>query len=344
MKKYLLSSLLLVALNSNVMAESLIDEKPIPVTTAPIKSIAIYPINDIPATAISNNASTMSAEIKGLVTSLPLNVGEEAKAGETLVKIACEDYKALLSHAISEEDALKADLELSEWQLARTKKLLTDNNVSKELHAKFVADLKRVKAKLISQKSMITNAKKQVSRCNVVAPYDGIIIDRIANIGEYVTPGTKLIKIVDTQNMEVESLMHVNEIPLLNKAKGLNFNFNGINYPVKLRAIVQNQDTQSRTQLIRLSFLDELPLPGAAGRLLWTANFPAIPAEYIRQVGYMLGIFVAKGNHAKFIPLPNAIEGQPVIIEEVPSYDIIVDGRYSISDGSLINIQNLKKQ
>lgn len=344
MKKSLLISLLLVALNNNALASTkLVDEKPTPVTVATLDELAIFPINNVPASAISENSSTLSSEIHGLVASLPVKVGEKVTKGQVIATLECEDYNLILQQAEAEKKALEAKAQFSEWQLARTKKLATQNNASQESLHQYEAELKELASRLISQEAKISNAQNNIGRCKIVAPYDSIVVARHANIGEYVTPGTKLVHVVDTINLEVESLLHVTEIELITEADAIKFTTTEGDYPVVIRSIVQSQDPTSRTQLIRLRFKDSQPLPGTPGRLVWSSNQPALPAEYLRQLGYKLGIYVANGNHAKFIHLTNAVEGQPVVIQDALPYKIIVDGRYAITDGSLIDIQNLKK-
>src|SRR5690606_32418994 len=101
---------------------------------------------------------------------------------------------------------------------------------------------------------------------------------------EYVIPGTKVIDMVDTEHLEVEAQLHEKELVQLQETNSIIFSASDQTFPVQVRAIVPSRNPQSRTQTVRLLFSKNVPLPGTPGRLVWSSERPAIPAEYVRQI------------------------------------------------------------
>ncbi len=102
-------------------------------------------------------------------------------------------------------------------------------------------------------------------------------------------------------------------------------------------------DSRQRTQELRLTFPEQLPPPGAAGRLLWQASQPHLPAELLvrRQQGeaWKLGVMVAVDGTAVFYPTDNAIEGQPFATDLPQDSMIITDGRLLVREGQAVSLR-----
>jgi hypothetical protein len=50
-----------------------------------------------------------------------------------------------------------------------------------------------------------------------------------------------------------------------------------------------------------------------------------------------LGVFVANGNKATFVPLPLAQEGRPAPADLAPDAAVITTGRYQLQDGQAVS-------
>ncbi len=313
------------------------------VTVKKFSEIAIYPTNNVPAKVISLNESILSAEITGRITELPFKVGDTVNKQQILAKFQCGDYEFKLQQATAQEKAISEEIQLTRWQLTRTKKLAKMNNVSEELVQKHTATLKKLEANLELQKSAINDARHTINKCTLLAPFAGVITEKFAHIGEYLSPGKQVMKLLDTSTVELESHVTANETTGLQAAMSLNFVTDNKIYPAKIRSVVASRSPTSGMQVVRLQFNDLFPLPGTFGRLEWHSNKPSIPTEYIRQIGNELGFFMIDNNDlAQFIILDDAIEGQPAAITSNISVDakMIVGGRYAVKDGSHVKIQN----
>ena len=161
--------------------------------------------------------------------------------------------------------------------------------------------------------------------------------------GEYVVPGTKIVQLINTQEVELDAKVHSIEIPPIREANTNNllfFKVNDVEFPVKVRSIVPSKDPKTKTQTIRFVFVANKPIPGSSGRLLWRSLHPQIPPEYVQHIGEKFGIYIVKNDKASFYELSNAIEGRHVTVNPNFNYPIIVEGRYNVKEGHKIKIVN----
>lgn len=315
----------------------------IPVTIKDLHEIAIYPENSIPAEVISLQDSVISAEIAGSITEIKTQVGTEVTKDSTIAKIECTDYEATYKKIDANLEGIRADIELTKWQLARNKRLAQKSNISQEKIQQLTASLSKLEANLDAETQSLASAKKNVARCNIKAPYSGLITSKYIHKGEYVTPGTKVVKLINTNEVELDAKVHTMEIKPISEANQNNllfFNTTGNEYQVKIRSIVPSQDPQTKTQTVRFMFLANRPIPGSSGRLLWRSQHPQIPPEYVQNINNKFGVFVIKAGKASFYELTNAIEGRHVTVDQDFNYPIIVEGRYNVQDGTKIKIVN----
>jgi hypothetical protein len=97
-------------------------------------------------------------------------------------------------------------------------------------------------------------------------------------------------------------------------------------------------ESRLRSYETRFAFQLESTAPGSAGRLRWISPQPHVPAEFlVQQDG--LGIFVVEDGRAVFIKLSGARAGRPAPVSEALDGDIILDGRFNLRDGDLVQIQ-----
>lgn len=313
------------------------------VTTQPIGQLTIFPKIEAPATAISLNDSIISAEINGIVEQLPFKVGETIKKGDILAHIACQEYELTAQQYNSLIEASKAKIKFTEWKLNRIKSLASDHNVSQEQLKELQSNLTSLSATLSSQEAQLNQAKLQIQRCDIRAPFEGVVVERLVDIGEMVTPGRQVMQLVDKSDLEVSAQLQADEIQKLQLAKTPVFVTKTAQYPVRLRSAVDVYNKPYRTQEVRCVFTQDKPLPGSVGRLVWHDSQPHLPAHLLSQNKGQFGIFVANNQKAEFLTIENAIEGRPIPLPLQLDSDIVIDGRYQLSDGSDISIKKPEK-
>lgn len=176
---------------------------------------------------------TVSAEANGRILDFTINEGEEVRKGTVvgaidsvqlfLSKLQLEQsIKAVASNKPdikTQISALQAQIEKQETEERRIKSLLKDNAATTKQLDDITSAIEVLKKQLNALQSTLTKnyssldaqssaldiqiaqLNDQLSKCRIVAPISGTILNKYAEAGELATLGKPLFKIGDTRNM-----------------------------------------------------------------------------------------------------------------------------------------------
>lgn len=324
--------------------------EPIPVRIQPFAELAIYPPLSAPATVVSDNHSRLSAEVQARIVDIPVQVGDSVAPGALLVRLDGRDFEVMQRQEAAALAVVEARLGLADYELQRARALSEQQAVSEQLLKQREAERGALLAERQGRQAAVAQARQQLDKTEIRAPFAALIIERIAQLGELAHPGTALLRIMDTQHLELAARLSTSQTADLAHNGPQNeqhneqrhsppvFESGGRRYPVSLRRIVPVLDTQARTQEARLRFTAHKPLPGATGRLLWSPTQAHLPAELLSQREGVPGVFVRAGDTARFIPIEGADLGRPAAVELDPQTAVITEGRYRLVDGDTIAV------
>ena len=313
----------------------------IAVSAKTVGQLLFYPQFSAPAEVLSKQDSFLSAQLSAQIEKIHVEVGDQVAVGDTLVELDCAIYEAQLNTQKAALGEIDVQLNLANDQYRRAKSLNDAGNLGEEGLQLRVTELEALQARRKVQEQQARVAQISVDRCVVTAPFAGVVTERSAQLGALAAPGSALIRLVQLAGPELSA-----RVPPAQNFVGqqiLSFEYLNQIYPAQLRVVLPVVDARQRTQEMRLAFPEELPPPGAAGRLLWQANQPHLPAELLvrRQQGeeWQLGVMLADGDTARFYPTSNAIEGQPFATDLPTEAQVITDGRLLVDDGEAISLR-----
>lgn len=136
--------------------------------------------------------STVSAQTAGEIVELPFDVNDFIPKGALIVRIDDTRQKAELDMAIATEAKAGARLKEAESNHKRNLRLIKENAVSKSQLDKSEADLLAARAQLELSGAALKQAHEQWEYTTVTAPYDGVVVERLVELGERVQVGTPL--------------------------------------------------------------------------------------------------------------------------------------------------------
>lgn len=312
----------------------------ISVKTTKLSEIAIYPERSAPATVISLNDSTISAQIEARVDTILANVGDIVEPGAVLAQLDCADYRLAHRQSVAKRKSLQEKYELAKRHLQRTRQLTLKESIAEEVLDRRNTDYKVLGAELEDAQTVIEMRQLDESRCQVRSPFRALVIEHSSAIGELVRSGTALVKILDIDNMEISAEVLSRDIQQIKDAQVLFFEHDNIRYPLSLRAVVQAINTTTRNREVRLIFSDSYALPGAAGRLSWRDQRTHIPHYLLVRREGQLGVFTAEGETARFNPMPQAQAGRANITTLPDNVDIVTEGHFALTEKVTIEITN----
>ena len=213
---------LLLVCASVVVAVVLYISRPEPVTVVPGERAALVDVAEVvlqdlripiqaQGTVTPHRETILVSEVSGKIMSVSpsFHAGGFVAAGDVLVKIDDRDYQANLLRAKaaveSAESALaqekgRAEVAYNEW-----KKLPKNAQRSQDATDLYLRkpQLEQAEAQLLSAEADLSKARDDLERTIIRAPYDSLIKEKRADLGQYVSPTTPLAAVFAVDYAEV---------------------------------------------------------------------------------------------------------------------------------------------
>jgi RND family efflux transporter MFP subunit len=232
------------------------DEEPAPAPDAPAVQTARGVLE--PA-----DEAILSSQLTALIEAMPLDAGDRFAAGDVLVAFDCAQYEAQRAQAQAMLQGAQAKLS-NQYALQRL-------NAGSQLEAQLAS------AESAQASAAVQEAEVAIARCTLAAPYDGRVVERMANAHEVAEPGTQLMSIVSDGPLHVTLLVPSPWLAWL--AEGQDFAFEvdetGGTHPATVTTIGARVDPVSQRIIVRGTFAEAPPdlLPGMSG----SAHFTRAP-------------------------------------------------------------------
>jgi hypothetical protein len=124
--------------------------------------------------------------------------GKIVRQGDVLIKADVRFYEYEVKVKKAELEAAKADLNFTDTNCKRYKKLAMVNSVSKKEYDLALADYLKAKAHLISAMSELQYSKLLLEECTIYAPYSGYVQEVFTRVGSWCNvdyPGLRLMRL-----------------------------------------------------------------------------------------------------------------------------------------------------
>lgn len=174
------------------------------VTVDTVSLIAVDGFVTQPATLITDDEVSISAEASGKIRSLNIELGTTVRKGQIIGHIDATENQQKLDAARLSISKLTSDYERSKVLLAGN---ATNANAVKD--AKYELDAKKLEA---------AQLQTQIDRANILASIDGVVTEKQKTAGEYITTGTVLATITNVKTLKAQ--VSVPESQILQIKKG----------------------------------------------------------------------------------------------------------------------------
>ena len=207
----------------------------------------------------------LAAGADGTVSEVAARVGDRVEAGALLVRLDTRLAKARVKAARSARTENRSDLEQAKRDGARAQSL--GGGIIPE--AEIERDVTRAQslgARGDRLRAAEREAKVQLGRHRVVAPFDGVIAARYVDPGDWVGPGDAVLELVDDQHTEVIVSVSAELIARVKQGDVARVGGPAGTIDAKVQGIVRALDTTTRTAKLRLVPEETPPwlLPGTS--------------------------------------------------------------------------------
>ncbi len=171
---------------------------------------------------------TLKARVTGDILATHPNwfVGGRVQKGETLVTIDPTDYQIALAEAEAQVAQAESDLQLEKGRqdvAAREWALLAPDGGGSQLDRTLALrkpQLAAAEARVEAARARRNRAAIDLERTRLLAPFNGIILDRGANIGDQATPQLALAQLAATDSCHIVTPVPVTRLPHLDLPQG----------------------------------------------------------------------------------------------------------------------------
>lgn len=164
----------------------------------------------------ASRRTDMAFEISGLMVAQHAREGAEVEAGESLAILEDSTLLARKKATLAEQRRVASELELAQLKETRQQDLRNSGAVSREAYDETRLRAKALAAQNDAVAAQLDSINIELAKTVLHAPYKGVISERFVDIGTVVSPGSPILRIVETGSSEahigvaVEVLEHLN--------------------------------------------------------------------------------------------------------------------------------------
>ena len=171
--------------------------------------------------------ATVRAKVAGELVAVTVREGESVKQGQVLAKIDLTEVQARVAARQADVEAAKAQLVWAEKNRGQQKALLDKSFISQSAFDNIQSNFDVAAAKLRSADAELVMVRKALGDAVLVAPFSGIVSQRLAQPGERVALDAKVVSIVDLSRLQLEASVPPAAIGQVKIGQALNFRVEG---------------------------------------------------------------------------------------------------------------------
>ncbi len=250
----------------------------LPLATATRADIAVR----VQATGVLEpiNPVDVKSKAQGMVTALPVEVGNKVKAGQLLVQIDPRDVKNAFDQSMGDDLVSTAALEQAIKDGARKDALFSRHVITMAEHDSSQSNVVSARADLQESRANLDLARQKLEDATVHAPIQGTIISRPVTTGTIITSatsatgGTTLMTVADLGSVRMR--VTIDEVEMANVRVGEpasvlvdafpDRTFDGVIEKIEPQAVV-TQGVTFFPVLVNISNEEGLLMPGMNGEV-----------------------------------------------------------------------------
>jgi membrane fusion protein (multidrug efflux system) len=281
-------------------------------------------------------AATLAAEKPGSVKTLIKEKGSDVTEGDLLVQIDPASWEQQVR--LAEVEAENAARDFQRWERLLPSGAVSTNDYDAILSRHRLAQVR------------LADAKLQLKRCAVRAPFAGRVDERLVELGEYVNEGQAVCRVVDTRRLKVETRVSEHDIASVSLGDMVTFSVASLgagSYSGRVSFVALEADPATHAYRVEIDVLKP---------------FGKLRSGMITEVGFMrqsgqpeisvplVAVVPHKGDHIAFVVVDDAAEQRVVRISRLAGEmavlqsglkagdKLVVQGQRLLRDGSPVKV------
>ncbi len=309
--------------------------------TLPTASVRVQKIEAATSSATEEVVGTVRAKVRatleakqsGRIAKLPINLGEQVRAGDLIAELDSAETAARLDQA-------EASLEQADRDWKRISTLFDQQSATR-------SERDTAEARLRVAKGSVAEAKAMAAYSRIVAPFDGVITKKWAEAGDLATPGKPLADLEDPRALQVELDVPEGLAASLKQGSEIVVTYNSGREETKatVRELAPAVDPITRSRRVKLDLNSEQLGPGQFVRAALPVGEQKslfIPREALLERGQLEIVFTVADSRARMhLVKTGRTAGEDVeILSGLNSGAVVVvSGHDQLSDGQPVEVK-----
>ena len=250
--------------------------------------------------------SRVASEVEGVVEDVKIEEGHHVKSNSSLVSLSSDILDTVISGTQADHEQVLVELEQAEKELRRREPLLKEGSVSEAAYDEYFFKSKRLRNRALTLQASLDRLLLEKEKKNITAPFNGIVMEKSVEKGEWVKIGGTVAIIADDSEVDVIVDVPAGMLQYLKSGREIEITTGDLKLKGKFVSFVPKGDVATRTfsVKIRLKNSNGLVEGMEARALLPTASrqesllIPrdALVAKFGKNV-----VFVVKEGKAKMV-------------------------------------------
>ncbi|RLA75773.1 MAG: acriflavin resistance protein [Epsilonproteobacteria bacterium] len=233
-------------------------------------------------TVISNNQKMIPARYMGYIKKVNFEVGDSVEREDVLFELESAEFDILESQAdlgleqaklmlIAFQSRVRA-IKKDKTNLKRNRKLFSKESFRMQMQDMSESS-ENATASLESAQVLVKQASEKIKQfasitgyLKVLAPNNGILVDKRIQVGDMVAPGMLTMIIVDMDHLEIEAEVAESDLRYVRRDKVVDITIPSLGYKASgyIKAIVPSANPMAHTFKIRIHFekTSDMVFPG----------------------------------------------------------------------------------
>lgn len=320
---------------------------PVKVETAPITTQKMPQYLTLTGSIGADRQSEIAANVSGRVTNTYVERGMPVKQGQVIAIVDSKAANFQQAAAVAQSQVAQTQVALAKQDCERADTLFAQGAIPK-------SEFDRLKTQCTAQLYSATAAQANADLAGklagdtiIRAPIDGFIGERYVNVGEYVTPASRVASVYAVNPARVTISVPEQAVALVKPGQELNVEVSAYPehpFPATVRFVSPSLRAATRDLLVEaVAKNDDSSLrPGMFATVRLTvgeADQPTVPVEAIRSDGTTHRLFLARKGTAFEVVVRTGVEkdGRVAVLDTFqPDEKVVVKPPPGLRDGAAI--------
>lgn len=226
-----------------------------PVAVALVQKQTVYYEAEITGTVTSPRVARLSTATDGLIVALHVEEGDQVATGEPLLNLDPELAQQRLASARAQVRQADAALADAKRRLREAEQLGSKGGIAETVIEDLRSEVAEDEAALSRFRADAALQRAVLDRHTLKAPFAGVISQRLAEAGEWVSPGQGVFELVATEGLRLDFALAEDFLTQISPDTEIEFRLNALPNRIfvgQVAAIVPVAEPGARTFLLRV--------------------------------------------------------------------------------------------